>query len=82
MFEYMMAGLPVIVSDLPEMKKIIEVFNVGVVLHENSINGMKDAIGELGKLDKYVLKENLEQVKYQYNWEEQEKKLLKVYNAL
>ena len=82
MFEYMMAGLPVIVSDLPEMKKIIEVFNVGVVLHENSINGMKDAIGELEKLDKYVLKENLEQVKYQYNWEEQEKKLLKVYNAL
>ena len=82
MFEYMMAGLPVIVSDLPEMKKIIEVFNVGVVLHENSINGMKDAIGELEKLDKYVLKENLKQIKHQYNWEEQERKLLKVYNAL
>ncbi|MEG8946065.1 glycosyltransferase [Rosettibacter firmus] len=32
LFEYIMAGLPVIVSNLPQMKKIVEDYNVGKVV--------------------------------------------------
>ena len=82
MFEYMMVGLPVIVSNLPEMKKVVETFNVGVVLDENTINGITEAVEKSVKLDRKILEDNLKLVRDKYNWEEQEIMLLNVYNEL
>lgn len=82
MFEYLMAEVPVIVSNLPEMKKLVLDYKVGTVSSQNSINGLKDSIKEAVKLEKVELNNNIQKVKEIYNWEEQEKILLKVYNEL
>ena len=82
MFEYMMADIPLIVSNLPEMKKIVEDNSIGVVLKENSIEGITQAIEEACYLDKEELASNLQKAKKIYNWENQEKILLEVYHGL
>lgn len=82
MFEYTMAGLPLIVSDLPEMKKVVENNDIGIVLKENTPSGLSKAIKKALKLNKAELQGNIEQVKKVYNWEEQEKVLLKLYGEL
>lgn len=82
MFEYIMAELPVIVSNLFEMKRLVEKNNIGVVAEENTPNGLKKAMEEAIELDKEELKTNIYKVKSIYNWEEQEKVLLKVYGDL
>jgi glycosyltransferase involved in cell wall biosynthesis len=82
MFEYLMAEVPVIVSNLPEMKKLVLDYDVGVISSENSIIGLKEAIEKAIKLDKIAVNDNIQKVKESYNWEEQEKVLLKVYNEL
>ena len=82
MFEYIMAEVPLIVSNLPEMKKIVLDYNVGVVAKNNSIEGLKDAIKEATTLDKKELNSNLKKAKKVFNWEEQEKTLLQVYKSL
>jgi len=82
MFEYMMVGIPLLVSPLPEMKKVVEEYNVGVVLEENSVDGVKKSVEEAMTLDVKTLENNLEVAKAIYNWQEQEKVLLKVYNEL
>jgi glycosyltransferase involved in cell wall biosynthesis len=82
MFEYMMVGIPLLVSPLPEMKKVVEGYNVGVVLEENSVDGVKKSVEEAMTLDVKTLENNLEVAKTIYNWQEQEKVLLKVYNEL
>jgi glycosyltransferase involved in cell wall biosynthesis len=82
MFEYMMVGIPLVVSALPEMKQVVEVYKVGVVLEENSVEGVQQAISEAMKLDAETLKSNLDEAKKIYNWQEQEQVLLKVYNEL
>jgi glycosyltransferase involved in cell wall biosynthesis len=82
MFEYMMVGIPLLVSPLPEMKKVVEEYNVGVVLEENSVDGVKKSVEEAMTLDVKTLENNLEVAKTIYNWQEQEKVLLKVYNEL
>jgi glycosyltransferase involved in cell wall biosynthesis len=82
MFEYLMADLPVIVSNLYEMKRLVENNNIGVVAKENTPQGLKQAIGEAIKLDKDELNKNIQKVKQVYNWEEQEKVLLKAYKEL
>ena len=82
MFEYIMAEVPVIVSNLPEMKKIVIDNNVGVFAKTNTVEGLKEAIVEATKLDKDEMKINLKNLKKIYNWEGQEKVLLEIYKEL
>lgn len=82
MFEYIMAEVPVIVSNLPEMKKIVVDNHVGILAKENSIEGIKESILKAVKLDKNEMNRNLKALKKVYNWEEQEKVLLDVYRDL
>jgi len=82
MFEYLMADIPVIVSNLYEMKSFVEKNKVGVVLKENSSEGLKKGIEKAITLNKEVLQKNIERVKEVYNWEEQEKIFLNVYEGL
>lgn len=82
MFEYLMAEVPVIVSNLPEMKAIVEQNQVGIVATENSKEGLKKAIEDSMKLDKKTIKKNIQKIKKSYNWENQEKILIKLYKGL
>jgi glycosyltransferase involved in cell wall biosynthesis len=82
MFEYLMAEIPVIVSNLYEMKRLTENNHIGVVAKENTPKGLKEAIQEAVKLDKEKLQRNIQRVKEVYNWENQEKVLLKLYKEL
>jgi len=82
MFEYLMAEIPVIVSNLYEMKRLVETKEIGVVAEENSANGLKEAIEKAVQLDSKVLEKKIEEVKSIYNWEEQEKILIDVYRGL
>jgi len=82
MFEYIMAEVPVIVSNLPEMKKVVETYQVGVVAKSNDKEGLEKAILEATQLDKSELSQNIKKAKEIFNWEEQEKVLLDVYKKL
>ncbi|MEA3370709.1 MAG: glycosyltransferase [Campylobacterota bacterium] len=81
-FEYTMANLPVIVSNLPEMKKLVLDNSIGVVVKEDTSSSLKKAILEAVTLDKDKLQINIQKVKEIYNWEEQEKVLLELYTRL
>lgn len=82
MFEYTMAGLPVLVSNLVEMKKFVEEHSVGVVSDENTVNGFYDAFSKIEEFDYESLKSNLKKVRKSYCWESQEVELLKAYKEL
>ncbi len=81
-FEYVMAEVPVIVSNLPEMKKVVKDNSIGIVAMDNTPKKLNEAIQKAVKLDKDELNKNIIKVKEIYNWEEQEKVLLKVYMGL
>jgi len=81
-FEYLMAEIPVIVSNLPEMKRVVKDNNIGVVAEDNNTKGLNEAIEEAVLLDQNELQKNIQRVKEIYNWEEQEKVLLEVYKEL
>ncbi len=82
MFEYMMAGIPLIVSNLPEMKRVVEKYNIGVVAEENTQNGILKAVQKASQLDLNQMKDNLQKARQEFNWENQEKELLKIYHSL
>lgn len=85
MFEYMAAGIPVIASDIPLWKEIIESNECGIcvdpmdpILIAKAINKLSDnpdianKMGENGKRAVYE----------KYNWENEVKKLIKIYADL
>ena len=82
MFEYLMAEIPVIVSNLYEMKKFVETHNIGVVAKENTAEGLREAIQRALALDKQELEVNIQKVKKIYNWEDQERVLCNMYREL
>ncbi len=82
MFEYIMAGVPVVVSNLPEMRKLVEQYEVGVVAKENSKEALAEAIVLASSLDKDYVYSRLKSVKSIYNWEEQERNLISLYRGV
>jgi glycosyltransferase involved in cell wall biosynthesis len=81
-FEYLMAGLPLITSNLPEMKSLIEAESVGVVAQENTVEGFRQAVRESLGQDYKIMQESVFEARKKYCWEEQEKILKEVYDAL
>lgn len=77
-----MAEIPIIVSNLYEMKRLVESNKIGTVSKENTPQGLRESIEEAIKLDKEDLQTNIQKLKTIYNWEEQEKVLLEIYKDL
>lgn len=85
MFEYMSAGIPVICSDFPLWRDIVDQANCGICVDPMSLESIAQAMDyieenpveaeEMGRRGRAAV-ENI------YNWPREERKLLELYNAL
>lgn len=84
LFEYLMAEVPVIACNFPEISKVVKENEVGLVV--DSHDPVKIAGGVNRLLSDRVLyekfKENTKQAKTKYNWKNEKKYLLAVYEKL
>ena len=82
LFEYMMAHVPVISCDFPEIKKVVEETNTGLVVDSHNASEIANAVNQLVKDTslRNQLSENTKQAKEIYNWNNEKSKLLEVYN--
>ncbi|HGF7535547.1 TPA: glycosyltransferase [Vibrio cholerae] len=81
-FEYLMAGLPVLTSNLFEMKRLVEAENVGIVAEENTVEGFKKAVEASLNQEYSIIQQNVFKARKEYCWEEQEKVLKEIYYYL
>lgn len=81
-FEYAMAGLPVIVSDMKEMAESVQAADFGVVLTEYSVEAINAAVDRLTERDLSQLSNNAYQFAHAYSWEEQGKVMLEGYQRM
>jgi glycosyltransferase involved in cell wall biosynthesis len=85
LFEYMSAGIPVIASDFPLWRKIVDGVGCGLLVDPADPDAIASAI-------QYVLlhpaeaeamgRRGMEAVRTQYNWAQEEQKLLQLYAGL
>ena len=82
LFDFIHAGIPCIVSDLPEVKRIVKDYNVGKVL---SSHKPKEMAAEIKNYflsnDKAELKDNARKASVYLTWENEEKVLEEIYKA-
>jgi glycosyltransferase involved in cell wall biosynthesis len=79
-FEYIQAGIPIIATNLPEVKKIIDKYNVGIIIDELSPAEISNAVNKL-KNDKNLynkLQENTKIAALELSWENEKGKLIEI----
>jgi len=80
LFEYLMANLPVVVTNMPQMKEIVEKYQVGFVIPCGQSTSLLNSINELIEDKKYAeFKENSAKASAILNWENEFSKILKYF---
>jgi glycosyltransferase involved in cell wall biosynthesis len=81
LFDYMNAGIPVIVSALPEMKRVVETYKTGIVIKETSPHAIAAAIQDLTNSQEMVkvFKKNSLIAAQELCWENEEEILKKIF---
>lgn len=85
MYEYLAAGLPVLVSQLPSFIDEFEKEGVGIAVDPDNIDSIKEGLNFILENRDTTLsmkRKALELSRNRYNWETQEKKLLALYEDL
>lgn len=82
LFEYIMSGLPVVVSNMHDMSLFVKRTKTGIVAFDDTPEGVLAAINRLSLLDINSLKKNVIETAKKYCWKEQEKILAASYKNL
>jgi len=83
LFEYIMAHVPVVSCNFPEVKAVVDQ-GVGISVDSQDVNQIAKAVNKLVEDEtlRNQYSEKCKQIKRIYNWENEKQKLLEVYNAL
>ncbi len=82
LFEYAMAGLPVLASNMKEMSDFVINNNMGIVINDFSEEGINHSIDNLLKQDLISMKANAYKVACENAWEVQELKMIAAYRSI
>lgn len=82
LFDYIQAGVPVLVSPFPEMQKIVKKYDIGTVYDHKSPQALADKINEIFDLKNRYLKwkKNTAKAAKELCWENEEKILIDIYS--
>jgi glycosyltransferase involved in cell wall biosynthesis len=79
LFEYAMAGVPVVCSPLPEMASLVLNYKIGALIDHASPAGVMRAVQAVNSLDRDQLKLCFNDFNSLFRWEEQEKIMTNAY---
>lgn len=79
LFEYIMADMPVIVTDLPQMKEIVENYDVGFVINPANKDELISSIRKLNEDESLYesKKQNCHKASQELNWEKEVTQLIR-----
>lgn len=81
-FDYIHANIPILISDLDEMKNIIEFYSVGEVILSREPKVLAKQITQIIQKEKSFYSKQLELAKKDFNWEKESVKLTAFFNNL
>lgn len=83
-FDYMHAGIPQLAMNYPAYREINNCYPIAVLINEPGVREVADALNELlTNPDLYQsLSEGCKQARLRYNWQEEEKILIRLYQQL
>ena len=83
-FDYIQAGVPILASDLPEVKKIIEGYNIGCISPDHNVKNLATLMNKMidNKEMRLTWKKNLKAASQELNWDHEKSKLLSIFTSI
>jgi len=83
-FDYMHFCVPQITVDFPEYRRVNEEFEISVLVKDTQVETLANAMNQILSNEEYRLRleTNCYKARQKYNWQNEEKKLLKFYKKL
>jgi glycosyltransferase involved in cell wall biosynthesis len=80
-FEYLLSGLPCVVSDFPDMAELVDTYRCGWKT-EVTENAIFDLLNKITRVEIESKRAGIVAVRNQFNWENEELKIVPVYQKL
>ncbi|MEE4210226.1 MAG: glycosyltransferase family 4 protein [Parvularcula sp.] len=82
LFEYLHASLPIVASDVAAMKGFVEKHDIGEIYEADNVESCANAVRRAFER-RQIIKANItDELKMEYSWEHQSRKLLSIYREL
>ena len=81
-FEYVMAGLALTVSDLPEMARLVRKHELGTLVPECDEESIANAINALDRAKIDRMKQNSLKAAHELNWDQEKQRMLALYEEV
>ena len=84
LFQYVLAGVPVIISNLPEIAKVVQAYDIGILVdpaHEGAVAQAMRRMAEEDELRKHYAR-HAQQAAPLLNWEQERAKLREAYEGI
>lgn len=81
-FDYMHASVPILGTYLPEIKQLIEKYEIGKIIDNHDPQHIGSKINQILSEGKSSYLENLQRASKDFNWENEEQKLREIYSSL
>jgi glycosyltransferase involved in cell wall biosynthesis len=84
LFEYMMSKVPIVACNFPEIKRVVQGEEIGIVVDSHDPNEIAKAVNTMLENKKLheMFKENCVKAREKYNWNNEKEKFTKIYNDL
>lgn len=80
LFDYIQAGIPLLISNLPELKRIMNKYEIGVTINNHEPKHIAEKIEEaLTSKRRVFWDKNLIDAAKEYQWENEEKEIIKLF---
>lgn len=81
LFEFLVAGVPILANDLPELRRFVSDKGAGITSKMNTAADIAEAIDEMCSADIEQLRTSVAKLANEMTWQAQEKAVLSVYSA-
>jgi glycosyltransferase involved in cell wall biosynthesis len=82
LFEYIQAGIPILVSNLKESRNFVEENEIGLVIENSSVESLKAVITEAERADNNYFTRKVRGIAKRYTWENQEDNIYAVFDKI
>lgn len=82
LYEFIVAGLPVLGSDLPEIRRLVAVEDIGLVADLSTPARMADALRHMARAPFDGWRARVQQLRHRVNWQQESRALVAAVNSL
>jgi glycosyltransferase involved in cell wall biosynthesis len=83
-FDYIQAGIPILASNLPEIKNVIETYQIGKIVQDHNPTTIANAIEEIktNTFQSTTWRHNLQRAQQELNWSHEKEKLIALFHKI